>query len=55
MVLVANKADLEQDRVVSYQEGEDITKQLKVGSVQHLHTCTCMIFEHQPKLSIVCQ
>ena len=30
MVLVANKADLEQDRVVSYQEGEDITKQLKV-------------------------
>ena len=31
MVLVANKADLEQDRVVSYQEGEDITKQLKVS------------------------
>ena len=30
MVLVANKADLETDRVVSYQEGEDVARNLKV-------------------------
>ena len=30
MVLVANKADLETDRVVSYQEGEELAKTLKV-------------------------
>ena len=30
MVLVANKADLETDRVVSYHEGEELAKTLKV-------------------------
>ena len=30
MVLVANKADLETDRVVSYIEGEELAKSLKV-------------------------
>ena len=30
MVLVGNKADLETDRVVSYQEGEELAKTLKV-------------------------
>ena len=30
MVLVANKADLETERVVSYQEGEELAKTLKV-------------------------
>ena len=31
MILVANKADLENERVVSYQEGEDLAAQMKVG------------------------
>lgn len=30
MILVANKADLENERVVSYQEGEDLAAQMKV-------------------------
>ena len=30
MILVANKADLETDRVVSYQEGEELAKTLEV-------------------------
>ena len=49
MVLVANKADLETDRVVSYQEGEELAKTLKVcWSNLLLFTCAsvfvqCMI------------
>ena len=30
MVLVANKVDLETDRVVSYQEGEELAKTFEV-------------------------
>ena len=33
MILVANKADLENERVVSYQEGEDLAAQMKVSSI----------------------
>lgn len=32
MILVANKADLENERVVSYQEGEDLAAQMKVST-----------------------
>ena len=52
MVLVANKADLEQDRVVSYQEGEDITKQLKVGSARYLLTHMYNFLSTNPKLAL---
>ena len=31
MVLVANKADLEGERTISYQEGEELATQLKVS------------------------
>jgi GTPase SAR1 family protein len=34
MVLVANKADLETDRVVSFHEGEELAKNLKIGYVE---------------------
>lgn len=34
MILVANKADLESERVVSYQEGEEIASQLKIRYVE---------------------
>jgi len=34
MVLVANKADLETERVVSYQEGEELAQQLKIKLVE---------------------
>ena len=34
MILVANKADLENERVVSYQEGEDLAAQMKVMITQ---------------------
>ena len=34
MVLVANKADLESDRVVSYHEGEELSRTLKIGYVE---------------------
>lgn len=34
MILVANKADLENERVVSYQEGEDLAAQMKVKYVE---------------------
>ena len=33
MVLVANKADLESDRVVSYHEGEELSRTLKVSKM----------------------
>ena len=42
MILVANKADLETDRVVSYQEGEELAKTLKVGEV---HVYLIITFE----------
>ncbi|XP_065911939.1 ras-like protein RAS2 [Dysidea avara] len=34
MILVANKADLENERVVSYSEGEDLAAQMKVKYVE---------------------
>ncbi len=37
MILVANKADLETDRVVSYHEGEELAKTLKVLTQSTVH------------------
>ena len=44
MILVANKADLETERVVSLQEGEELAAELKVSlimstkGISHQHT-----------------
>ena len=42
MILVANKADLENERVVSYQEGEDLAAQMKVCSVLESQPVNCI-------------
>ena len=44
MILVANKADLENERVVSYQEGEDLAAQMKVCSLPSFHACHLALF-----------
>ena len=44
MILVANKADLENERVVSYQEGEDLAAQMKVWSLPSFHACHLALF-----------
>lgn len=36
MILVANKADLDTDRVVTKQEGEELAQQYKVCAHQHV-------------------
>ena len=41
MVLVANKADLESERSIAYQEGEELAAQLKVGLSAYL-ICVCV-------------
>ena len=43
MVLVANKADLESERSIAYQEGEELAAQLKVGlSAYLISVCVCV-------------
>ena len=43
MILVANKADLENERVVSYSEGEDLAAQMKVELFVQCPETDCLI------------
>lgn len=45
MILVANKADLENERVVSYQEGEDLAAQMKASAIL-TGLCTLLLKSH---------
>lgn len=50
MILVANKADLENERVVSYSEGEDLAVQMKVvfqrdnSYFVYIQICWCIFY-----------